>query len=258
MNALVPPFILFTLSLIIFALLLGLVGVHTMFAAWAADLARLSARARVMAPLAVAGFLAVWVALGLVLGDPANFPLVDNNARRLLSLAVGFGPLLFAVALLATSSTVRALNRAMPPDWLIRVQVYRIAGFMFLYPLLYFGAVPAGFALPAAIGDVATGIMAPFIASAVQNRRPHAFTWAIVWNLFGILDLIVAPTAAILSRAQVLALYPISLVPLFIGPPLGILTHIYCLRNLQIAGRHEPVFVTQTASASAPTGGAHR
>jgi hypothetical protein len=42
----------------------------------------------------------------------------------------------------------------------------------------------------------------------------------------------VAPAAAILSHAQVIGLYPLSLVPLFIGPPLGILTHVYSLRNL--------------------------
>jgi hypothetical protein len=46
------------------------------------------------------------------------------------------------------------------------------------------------------------------------------------------LDLIVAPAAAILSQAQVLGLYPLSLIPLFLGPPLGILTHVYSLRNL--------------------------
>jgi hypothetical protein len=254
MNALIPPLGLFSLSLIIFVLLVGLVAVHTILAVWAADRADVSARARVMAPLAVAGFLAVWVGLGLVLGDPTNFPFADNNARRLLSLLVGFGPLLVAWAFIATSSTIRALNRVMPPDWLIRVQVYRIAGFMFLYPLLYYGAIPAGFALPAAIGDILTGILALFIASSVRNRRTHAFAWAIAWNIFGFLDLIVAPTAAILSRAQVLALYPISLVPLFIGPPLGILTHIYSLRNLQV---NKPMIVHRTGAANPPVGKAH-
>src|SRR5262249_25362702 len=151
----------------------------------------------------------------------------DQNVRRLLALLVGFGPLLVAATLLAQLGAIRAVNSAMPPEWLIRVQVYRIAGFIFLYPLLYYGAVPAGFAVPAAVGDILTGILAPFIASAVRNRGTHAFAWAIAWNVFGIADLIVAPVAAILSHAQVLGLYPVSLVPLFIGPPMGILTHIY-------------------------------
>jgi hypothetical protein len=56
----------------------------------------------------------------------------------------------------------------------------------------------------------------------------------VAWNLFGILDLIVAPVAAVLSHAPVLSLYPMALVPLFVGPPLGILTHVLSLRNLAV------------------------
>jgi len=46
----------------------------------------------------------------------------------------------------------------------------------------------------------------------------------------------VASTAAVLSQAQVL-LSPLSLVPLFIGPPLGILTHVYSLHTLTVHAR---------------------
>src|SRR5262245_37147294 len=201
MNALVPPLVVRSLSLGILALPLALIGVHTALAAWGAARAGVSPRARVLAPLAVAGFLALWLALGLLLGDPSNFPLADIDTRRLLSLLVGFGPMILAAVLLATSGTIRALYGAMPPEWLIDVQIYRVAGLMFLYPLLYYGVLPAGFAVPAGLGDMLTGIMAPVIASALRTRRTHAFGWAVAWNLFGILDLIVAPTAAVLSGA---------------------------------------------------------
>src|SRR5262245_34817366 len=138
MNSLVPPMVLRSLSLGILSLPLALVGVHTALAAWGAARAGFSPRNRFLAPLAVAAFLALWLALGLVLGDASNFPLADNDARRLLSLLVGFGPVLLAASLLAASSSIRALYKAMPPEWLIRVQVYRVAGLMFLYPLLYY------------------------------------------------------------------------------------------------------------------------
>jgi hypothetical protein len=239
MNALIPSIVHRGLSLVLFALPLALIGVHAALAAWGAARAEFPQRARFIAPLAVAGFLALWLALAMVLGDPLNFPLADNNVRRLLSLLVGFGPMILAAVLLVASRSISALYGAMPPEWLIRVQVYRVTGFIFLYPLLYHGVVPAGFALPAALGDILTGIMAPFIGSAVRTKRIHAFEWAVGWNIFGILDLIVAPAAAVLSGAQVLALYPVSLIPLFIGPPLGILTHIYSLRNLRIVRRKE-------------------
>lgn len=65
-----------------------------------------------------------------------------------------------------------------------------------------------------------------------DTRPPRRSAVAIAWNLFGLLDLLVAPTAALLSGSQILATYPLAIVDLFAGPPLGIITHIYSLRNL--------------------------
>jgi hypothetical protein len=105
---------------------------------------------------------------------------------------------------------------------------------MFIWPFMVGGILPAGFALPAGIGDALTGLAAPFVAAAIAQRRPGAHRWAVAWNWFGIIDLIVAPVAAVLSGAQVAAILPLGLIPIFLGPPLGILTHIYSLRNLAI------------------------
>src|SRR5262249_54756820 len=90
------------------------------------------------------------------------------------------------------------------------------------------------FAIPAAVGDVLTGLFAPIVARIVEERRPNAWRWAVAWNVFGIVDLFVAPAAAVLTGAQVIELYPLSLVPLFIGPPHGLLTHVLALRNLRL------------------------
>ena len=46
--------------------------------------------------------------------------------------------------------------------------------------------------------------------------------------------LLVAPAAALLSGTQLLAAYPLAIVALFAGPPLGILTHVHSLRNLRV------------------------
>jgi hypothetical protein len=111
---------------------------------------------------------------------------------------------------------------------------------MFLFPFLYYRVIPAGFAIPAAVGDFLTGLAAPWVASRVAQRRPGALTLAIAWNLFGIADLIVAPLSAVLSQAPVLTLYPLVLVPLFAGPPMGILTHVRSLRALAVASNAAP------------------
>jgi len=122
----------------------------------------------------------------------------------------------------------------MTSAWLIAVQFYLVAGIMFVFPFLTYGLLPAGFGWPAGIGDAITGIFAPVVALMVARNRPNAFKWAVAWNLFGTLDLIVAPATALYFEARVLSIYPLNLVPLFLGPPIGILTHIYSLRNLPV------------------------
>jgi len=177
--------------------------------------------------------------IAIVFGDWANFP-ISLESRRPLSGLVALIPFLIAVVALFASRAMRAINAATPSAWLIGIQTYRVAGIMFVFPFLTYGIIPARFAWPAGIGDALTGILAPVVALLVARNRPHAWQWAVAWNLFGTLDLIVAPATAFYFQAQVLGIYPISLVPLFLGPPLGILTHILSLRNLAVVKTLRP------------------
>jgi len=241
-------------GIFILAIGIGMIAVHTALAALSVQRS-----SGVRRPLTVAGaiglYLTIWFGLAITVGDRTNFPLAREESRLWVSLLVGFGPMLLAIALLFASRTVRAVNAATARPWLIWAQTYRMAGLIFLFPFLAYGIVPAGFAIPAALGDFVTGALAPFVGRAVAQQRPHAIRWATAWNLFGVLDLIVAPAAAILSRAQLIGLYPLSLVPLFIGPPLGILTHVYSLRNL-----HTPsaILVDASPRAAGPQGSQRR
>lgn len=194
-------------------------------------------RARLLTPLLVGVYFATWLALAFILGDGEHFRVGTGTSRRNIVLVAALGPLVGAVGLLYWSKTMRAVNAAMPPSWLIWFQSYRVVGAMFLYPFLAYGVLPAAFAIPAGVGDVAVGALAPLIAHRVASRRPNAARWAVAWNLFGILDLVVAVSAAIGSQAGLINLYPLVLVPLFLGPPLGITTHLYSIRNLVLASR---------------------
>lgn len=238
-TVLLPAIFQRSSAFVIFAIGLYLVVAHTLLTVLAAQRGSLRPKARSLAPWLVGGYLAGWLSAALVTGDGSNFPLARPELRLPLSLVVGFGPMLLAVVLLGASKTLRGLNASMRPEWLIWVQTYRMAGLMFLFPFLYFGLVPAAFAVPAAVGDFLTGLAAPFVGAAVARRRPGARAWATAWNLFGIVDLVVAPAAAIVSGAPAIVLYPLALVPLFVGPPLGILTHVYSLRNLSTAMHRE-------------------
>jgi hypothetical protein len=219
-------------AFVIFAAAVFMIAAHSAIAAVAAQ--RASSKMSTAIPFVVAGFFAAWLAIAIVVGDGAHFP-ISLESRRPLSGLVALIPFVIAVIALFASRTMRAINAASPTSWLIGIQTYRVAGIMFIFPFLTYGIIPAGFGWPAGVGDALTGILAPVVASLVARNRPHALRWAVTWNLFGILDLIVAPATALYFQAQVLGLYPLSLVPLFLGPPLGILTHILSLRNLAVA-----------------------
>jgi len=238
-----PELLQRAMAFILVGIGVGLAVTHTLLVAMASQRSTLTPRKQVAAAASVGAYLTAWLALAITFGDPRNFPLDRESLRLPISVVVGFGPMIAGIVSLFLVKSLRHINAAMPTTWLIWAQAYRVAGFIFLYPYLYYGIVPAGFAIPAAVGDFLVGIWTPLVALAVARRRPHAVMWATAWNLFGILDLLAAPVAAFLSRASVISLYPLTLVPLFIGPPMGILAHVYSIRNLRVA-----------ASAVAPGG----
>jgi hypothetical protein len=216
------------------AFLISLISRVTERAALQADL---SEEARRRVPTLVGGFLAVWFAVALILGNSSSFPLEREGLRPLFSGLVVLVPFLAAILWLFASRTGRAIGAAIEPGSLIFMQFYRVAGSIFLYPFLAYGALPRLFALPAGIGDMLTGLMAPLVAWSVLRKGQGSYGKAVAWNIFGILDLIVAPAAAVFSGARVIQMFPLSLVPLFLGPPLGILIHISSLRNLSLNRR---------------------
>jgi hypothetical protein len=107
------------------------------------------------------------------------------------------------------------------------------------------GALPAYFAFPAGVGDIATGVGA--VAVAVLLVRGATATRAVLgWNAFGLLDLVVAvgagsgllasPLATVfgtsggVTTAAVVSL-PLGLVPFFLVP-ISTLLHVYSVARL--------------------------
>jgi hypothetical protein len=220
-------------AFVIFALAIFMVAAHTGIAAIVAQRTALSPKAKTIVPFIVGGFLASWLGIAILVGDGANYP-IPLESRQGISGLVALIPTVIAVIALFASKNLRAINTATPSAWLIAIQTYRVAGIMFIYPFVTYGILPAGFGYPAGIGDALTGIFAPIVALMLARNRPNAVMWAVAWNLFGTLDLIDATATALIFQAPVLSVYPIALVPLFLGPPLGILTHILSLRNLTV------------------------
>jgi hypothetical protein len=100
--------------------------------------------------------------------------------------------------------------------------------------------LPGVFAWPAGLGDIAIGVTAPWVALALV-RRPGFVTSRVfvVWNLFGILDLVVAVSAGALSSVLAsgvagdvttgpMAQLPLVLIPKYLVP-LFLMLHLAAL-----------------------------
>jgi hypothetical protein len=133
--------------------------------------------------------------------------------------------------LLLLSPTFRRIVAAVPQHWLIGIQTFRIIGGVLL--VRYFaGALPGLFALPAGIGDVATGLLAPFVAYAWYSGKPYARSVAIAWTLFGMADLVNAVVLGALTNGGAGGIvFPIVLIPVY-GVPRAFLIHTYSLLGL--------------------------
>jgi hypothetical protein len=119
----------------------------------------------------------------------------------------------------------------------------RVVGVTFLLVMAQ-GRLPAVFALPAGLGDIAAGLAAPFVARGLAQGGGRSR--AVWFNLFGILDLVVALTVGFLAGLgpwQPLAVTPstepLSLLPLALVPttavPLSLALHLVSLRRLRAA-----------------------
>ncbi len=172
---------------------------------------------------------------------------------------IAFGATLpLALGLLAINRwrALAVAAHSVPRAWVIGVQVYRALGVIFLV-LLSQERLPAVFAVPAGVGDVAIGVTAPIVAVLVLRRAPYGCLAALAWNVLGILDLVAAVALGFLSSPgafQALAFgspntlitqYPLVLIPLF-HVPLSMLLHVVSLQQLRTSrvardGRPEAV-----------------
>jgi hypothetical protein len=165
-------------------------------------------------------------------------------ADRIPTIQYGiFVPILIGGLLVWRSPRLARIIDAVPQHWLIGVQLYRALGVIFL--ILYAtGKLPGLFALPAGLGDVLVGVLAPIVGIAYR-RGPRENTYLVsAWNLFGLADLVVAVTTGFLTSPSAFQLYafdlpnelisrfPLVLIPVFLVP-LSVLLHLASLAKLR-------------------------
>jgi hypothetical protein len=185
--------------------------------------------------------LSLWffVALGgSVLGvfDSDRRPPIPLGAAAILPVVI------FAIAYLkwaefrqfVLASNLRVLTLA---------QIWRVGGIVFLM-LYHEGVLPGVFALPAGWGDIAIGATAPLVAWAISSKKNFLKQIFVLWNVLGMLDLVMAVSLGILASAGPLGIlagdittramgtFPLSLIPTFFVPLLMIL-HLIALGRVR-------------------------
>ena len=190
-------------------------------------------------------FIAVWLGAALLLA-PAPASVLHRDPFRITLLVPLFALASFAGIFIALrlSPALRRVFAAVSLPAIHGVQVYRALGFTFLV-LLALGQVPAHFALPAGWGDILVGVTAPLIALALGRRAAGAVPLAMAWNVFGLVDLVVAAGMATgllvpylapelgsrVPAAAAMGVFPMILVPVF-AVPISVVLHVLALGRL--------------------------
>lgn len=145
----------------------------------------------------------------------------------------------FVAASLAVSESLRRLLTRQVAN-LIRLHLWRLVGVVFLV-LMVGGQMPVLWALPAGIGDILVAVTAPWIARHVDS--PGGRRRAIIWNLLGAGDLVVAVGLGIMTSpgpthvfettptSELITRFPLALVPAFLVP-LAFTLHVISLEQL--------------------------
>ena len=204
-----------------------------------------SAKSRYATAGVLSAMLIGWVAVAQHLGAANTyFATADTAEAGVPTILFGLLiPLAVAAIALWRSESIARLVSAIPLHWLVAAQVYRVAGGIFLV-LWADGRLPWQFALPAGIGDVATGSLAVVVAALLAQNAIGAHRATYAWCLFGIADLVVAVTMGAMTspgRAHLLAFeapnllissYPLVMVPTF-AVPLALMLHGLVLWRLR-------------------------
>jgi hypothetical protein len=209
----------------------------------ALTLAKWPDRERKQAIWPIMALLALWFVAALFLSTSGFFRATPSGAPTIqYGLLI---PILVGVGLFWIWPQLQRTVDAVPQEWLVGLQFYRVEGLIFL--VLYAqGRAPGAFALPAGFGDVAVGLLAPLVGIAYARRYRDAAGLVRAWNLLGLADLAVALTTGFLtapSRLQMLAFdrpntligaFPLVLIPVYLVP-LSILLHFASLHKLRQA-----------------------
>jgi hypothetical protein len=219
--------------------------------------AELDRRAATAVAATTAAGLGGWL---VITGSLARAGLYHGHGRAAVVFFAAFAGFLSALLLASRIPLVsRILADPGAAARLVLPHTVRVVGVVFLM-VMALGHLPAAFALPAGLGDIAIGITAPFVARrlAREPRTTAAVAGAVRFNVLGLLDLVVAVSLGVLlglpglvavtPSTEALRRLPLVLVPT-VPVPLAVALHIVALYRLRAATRREEDRVVHVAAA---------
>ena len=183
----------------------------------------------------------LWFAIG---GRLARQGVLGQEAFPGGPPAIGLVVLLGALAIYALARglpAARAVTDRIDQRYLMGFQGFRVLGGIFLVGLAT-GQIPALFAIPAGLGDIAAGLLGLRAMRAVASGAPDAMARVRLANYWGIGDfavalgtgMVTAQTAFQLTafdNPNIIGFYPLVMIPaMFV--PMFLAVHLLSLRRL--------------------------
>jgi hypothetical protein len=196
----------------------------------------------------VAVAMALWLGLVTFLGSQGAF--VGSADSPPLPIFLGLAiPLVAFFTAYFVSNSFRAFVLGADLRFVAAIQAWRWAGLGFL-SLYAHGVLPGLFAFPAGLGDMAIGFTAPWIVLGLVRRPSFAAGRRfVIWNVMGIIDLVVAVSMgticsgfihglALNVTTSAMAQLPLVLVPAYMVP-FFIMLHFTALAQARRLARAE-------------------
>jgi hypothetical protein len=210
-------------------------------------------RAATAVAATTAAVLGGWVVLSGLLAGVGVYSLDPGDSVPWFLVAVT-GTLIALMRATRIPIVSRILADPGTPARLVLPHTLRVVGVLFLIAMTQ-GHLPAAFALPAGLGDIAIGMAAPFVALRLARGTGHAA--AVRFNVLGILDLAIAGIIGFLLLGIVeftpstapLTLLPLALIPTT-AVPLAVALHIVSLSRLRTADKPKEDHAAHIPAAS--------
>ena len=180
-------------------------------------------------PWTIAVVLALLVWLTAAIGVGATSAVNQAGQPPVILFSFVTVPIVLGVAVYGVSAGFRAWTARLNLTWLVGLHLWRFVGLGFVLAW-FLGALPGGFGIPEGLGDVAAAAGALALLPSLR-RGTVSRKRLLIWNTFGLIDLLSALTMGVLYSntnvgllssggvtTELMVTFPVSLIPTFLVP----------------------------------------